>query len=96
MKYLTKTLDKFNDWFCSDAGTVQTFLICDAVVLLEVLYPRIDPHAFLLMAVLTVYSAITQPALARAGRVASTSQEKILGHIERIVEHLNINGKDGE
>lgn len=91
---LKRVLDAFNDWFCSDAGTVQTLAVCLAVVAVELADPRLDPHAFLLMAVLTVYSAVTQPALARAGRTSAAKQETLLQHIadleeriDRIVEH---------
>jgi hypothetical protein len=79
-------LDAFNSWFVSDGGVWQTLAACLAVVTIELAWPALDPHAFLLMAVLTVYSAITQPALARAGRVAGDQQSQALAKIEAL-EH---------
>jgi hypothetical protein len=88
MKQLSRwsesALDLFNAWFVSDGGVWQTLFVCLVVVAIEVTFPRLDPHAFLLMAVLTVYSAITQPALARAGRVSGDRQEQMLAKVEAL------------
>lgn len=82
----SRLLDLFNGWFVSDDGVWQTLLACIAVVIVELLYPSLDPHAFLLMAVLTVYSAITQPALARAGRVSGDRQQAMLERLTALEE----------
>lgn len=81
-------LDLFNRWFVSDSGVWQTLGICLIVVVAELMFPGLDPHAFLLMAVLTVYSAITQPALARAGRVSGDRQAQMLGHQQEVLSRL--------
>lgn len=90
-----RLLDAFNNWFVSDSGVWQTLGACLAVVAVEFSDPKLDPHAFLLMAVLTVYSAITQPALARAGRVSGDQQQQMLTRIQyvesqnaELLEHL--------
>lgn len=80
----TWLLRKFNNWFCSAQGVLQTTVIVMAVVVMEFADRGLDPHAFILMAVLTVYSAITQPALAYAGRTGAEQMEEILIRLERM------------
>lgn len=79
-------LNKFNNWFVSDGGVWQTLLVCLAVVVLEQIFPRVDPNHFAVLYVLTVYSGVTQPALARAGRVAGEQQQQLLERIEALEE----------
>jgi hypothetical protein len=81
-----RALDAFNTWFVSDGGVWQTLLACIVVVVLEQIFPRIDPNHFVVLYVLTVYSGITQPALARAGRVAGEQQELMLAKLEQSLE----------
>ena len=72
-----KILDRFTTWFCSKGGVWQTTLLTLAMVAAEVSDRRFDPHAFYLMALLTVYSAITQPALAYSNEQAARRMEAL-------------------
>lgn len=81
---MRRLLDRFGDWFASDAGTVQTLLACLGIVAVELAFPRIDPHGFWLLYGLTVYSAVTQPALARSGRVAGERLQALADRIARM------------
>lgn len=81
-----RLLDRFTRWFCSRGGVWQTTVATLAVVAVEVSDRGLDPHAFVLMAVLTVYSAITQPALAYSGAVASEQNAALLAQLERVEE----------
>jgi hypothetical protein len=83
-------LDRFNDWFVSDGGVWQTLLLCVAVVVVEQFYPRLDPDHFIVLYVLTVYSGITQPALARAGRVSGERQERMIAKMEELEEQNTV------
>lgn len=66
-----QAIERFAAWFQSAAGVWQTTAITLGVVALEFLDPRLDPHGFWLLYWLTVYSAVTQPALAYVGAVAA-------------------------
>jgi hypothetical protein len=87
-RWSTWALDKFNGWFVSDGGVWQTLLACLAVVVLEEIFPHVDPDHFIVLYVLTVYSGVTQPALARAGRVSGDRQEQMLAQIEALQEQV--------
>lgn len=63
-----RALVAFNAWFSSRAGVWHTLCVVLAIVIVERLFPRADPSMFALMAWLTIYSAVTQPALACVGR----------------------------
>jgi hypothetical protein len=85
----------FSEWFMSPRGVWQTFLITALIVIFELLFPHADPHGFWLLYWLTVYSAITQPALAYVGGKSSDHSEEVLKRIEgleisilEIVRHL--------
>lgn len=86
-----RAIQRFTRWFVSEGGVYQTFLITMAVVIFEAVDRAIDPHAFLLMAILTVYSAITQPALAFAtGRDA----DRLLARIDELETKLDALAED--
>lgn len=89
-------IDSFTEWFCSRGGVWQTGLATLAVVAVELFDRRLDPHAFVLMAVLTVYSAITQPALAYAGAQAAEQNEILLKRLATLLDHhdLPVEGRD--
>lgn len=57
-------LIQFGKWFVSSRGVWQTLFLVGTVCLIEQIYPGADPHGFWLLYWLTVYSAVTQPALA--------------------------------
>lgn len=48
----------------------------------------LDPHAFALMAALTVYSAITQPALAHAGQQSAERLDTALARLEGLEQQI--------
>ena len=79
-------LARFDKWFTSGAGVWQTLAVCMAIVFVEIVWPSLDPHYFYLLAILTVYSAITQPALAQAGAVTSEEIRKIALDLKAIIE----------
>jgi len=62
-----KALARFTEWFGSGGGVIQTFAVTVLVVVLELAFPRVDPHGFWLLFWMTIYSAVTQPALAYSG-----------------------------
>ena len=92
---LERSLSTFNRWFASAAGVLQTFVLVIIVVVYERVFPHADEHGFWLLYWLTVYSAVTQPALAYIARrsgddheASDLRQETILRHLEAILEHL--------
>lgn len=78
-----RALLRFNDWFSSPGGVYQTFLVVLVIVAAEQIWPSLDPHGFVVLYLLTVYSAITQPALAATGRESAERLERLLALIER-------------
>lgn len=95
---LERLLGAFNGWFASAAGVLQTLLLVVGVVVWESVSPHADPHGFWLLYWLTVYSAVTQPALAYIARrsgddqgKAEARQEVILHHLEDILTHVKGN-----
>ena len=79
-----RLLERFTRWFCSSGGVWQTTVVVLAVVAVECADRSLDPHAFVLMAVLTVYSAITQPALAYSGAVAADRTDTVLSRLAAV------------
>lgn len=77
---ISRFIRRFNDWFSSDAGVIQTVLVTVLIVAVELAFPRLDPHGFYLLFWLTVYSAITQPALANTGRHSDEALERLEKH----------------
>lgn len=82
-------LSAFNSWFCSAAGVLQTAVVVVAIMVLELTHPRLDPHGFWMLYLLTVYSGITQPALAYAGQQGARQMEALE---ERVAELEATNG----
>lgn len=76
-----RLLAAFDRWFSSAAGVYQTLVAVVAVVGFERVFPHLDPSMFALMAWLTIYSAVTQPALAHT---AATSARRLEQIAERI------------
>lgn len=79
----------FNRWFTSRGGVFQTFLICVLLVFLEAFHVLPDPNGFWLLYYLTVYSAITQPALAASAAANEDRLEQLL-HKLRQSDELNV------
>jgi len=73
----------------------QTAIITVGVVGAEMFHLVHDPHGFWLLYFLTVYSAVTQPALAHAGWQSSTRTDALLDRMsdveaqnQRLLRHL--------
>jgi len=102
VKKANTLLDKFNRWFASANGVWHTLGFCAVIVAAEYIWPGMDPHGFWLLFWLTVYSAVTQPALAYVGRQSGeyqgtilthqdallTQQSVILAHLQAVLEHI--------
>jgi cobalamin biosynthesis protein CobD/CbiB len=81
-----RLLYRFDKWFSSGAGVWQTLFVCLIVCVVEISWPDLDPHFFWLLMILTVYSAITQPALAQSGAATANELRKITLELKKIVE----------
>lgn len=90
---MLKFLRRFGRWFASPLGIYQTIIVLALWIAGEKLHVIHDPSGYQILYWLTVYSAVTQPVLAFIAYEGGRDQEKILGHIEHIVEHLDL--KDG-
>jgi hypothetical protein len=77
-------LDRFNAWFCSAGGVWQTLLVTVVIVTLEASHVLSDTHGFWLLYWLTVYSAVTQPALAHSGYVNERRLEHLLERVKKL------------
>jgi len=73
-----KALARFTEWFGSGGGVIQTFAVTVLVVVLELAFPRVDPHGFWLLFWMTIYSAVTQPALAYSGAKSQQLLHEVL------------------
>lgn len=82
-------LIRFTNWFCSRGGVWQTSLVTLAIVVTELADRRLDPHGFWLLYLLTVYSAITQPALAYAGSVNAARMEALEAQNTALLERID-------
>ncbi|WP_165821718.1 hypothetical protein [Mycobacterium colombiense] len=86
-----RLLDRFAAWFASARGVWQTLVVTLAVVAFEVIHPTADPQMLILMAILTIYSAITQPALAYVGWQAGVRTDALLNEeLKLIKEELQL------
>jgi len=81
-----QALNRFAVWFASAGGVWQTLLVVLTVVVFEFFYPRLDPNGFLLMFWLTIYSGVTQPALAYVSNRSAMGVDMVLQHLEGMVE----------
>ena len=81
-----KWINKFSDWFGGSVGfKQQTFVM--ALWVEGVMQGWIaDPHMLFIVAVLTIYSAITQPMLARAGTRTTRMLMEQNEHIRQLQE----------
>ncbi len=81
-------LGRFTEWFSSAAGVWQTAVFCLTWVILERVFPGVDPNGFALLYVMTVYSAATQPALAYANRQDTAQMDALLEKIEKLEKKI--------
>jgi hypothetical protein len=82
--FFLKVLIRFANWFSSSGGVWQTVIFATIVTTLEQIFPRLDPHGFWLLYYLTIYSAITQPALAFIGRQSSIKSQESLDQLQKL------------
>jgi FtsH-binding integral membrane protein len=80
---MNRLLDWFNDWFSSRAGVIQVFLLSVVAVILEIVFPHVDPNRFWLLFICTVWSFFTQNALAYSSR---TSGEEVARRLAAVME----------
>lgn len=83
-----KALLWFDNWFASPDCVWQTLFVCLIICVVEVIWPNLDPHYFYLLAVLTVYSAITQPALAQSNAATSLQLQTLIERQAQIIEMM--------
>lgn len=81
-------LEKFNRWFCSAGGVWQTMIVTVGLVVAEASGLLRDQHGFWLLYWLTVYSAVTQPALAHSGARSAAAMEEVLARLEAAENQL--------
>lgn len=63
-----RALDRFADWFASRGGVWETTIVVLVWTVIACIWRPLDPNLFRTMAILTVYSAVTQPILAYCNR----------------------------
>ena len=84
-----KALAWFDAWFTSPECVWQTLFACIVICVVEVAFPSLDPHYFYLLAILTLYSAITQPALAQASAATTKQLQTIIERQAGIIEMMH-------
>ena len=80
MAWHHRTLERFTVWFGSGGGVWQTLAVTTALLALELAFPNIDRHSFWLLLILTLYSGVTQPALAHAGAESNKMLHTVLAN----------------
>lgn len=83
-----RAVERFSEWFESSTAVWQTLAVCFAIVIVEFADPGLDPHFFWVLFWLTVYSAVTQPALAYAARRAAELVRQVLAAIHALVAQI--------
>lgn len=83
-----RALKRFATWFASAGGVWQTAWITIGLVAVETFNRHLDPHGFWLLYALTVYSAVTQPALAYTGNESAAKIEAMLTSIKALEEKI--------
>jgi hypothetical protein len=84
----TKMLEAFAKWFASGAGVWQTFLVSLAVVAAEFIWPNMDPNKYWVLFWFTIYSGVTQPALAYVAVQSEAAREAEQAQTDSILHHL--------
>lgn len=70
-----RALEWFADWFASRGGVYQTTVAVLAWTVAACVWRGLDPNLFRTMAILTVYSAVTQPVLAYCSKRAAAKAD---------------------
>lgn len=79
-------LERFNSWFCSAAGVLQTAALTLLLAGFDATGLDHDHSGYWLLWGLTVYSAITQPALAYSASVSASRLEEALSRMANLEE----------
>lgn len=79
---MKRAIEAFGEWFGSAAGVLQTAVVSAVVIAAELAFPRVDPHMFWWLVVLTIYSGVTQPVLAYVGMRGAAKTDKVLDCLE--------------
>lgn len=85
---MNKLLGRFAVWFASAAGVWETTIVVVAILVAELTDRNLDPHAFALMAALTIYSGVTQPMLAYSNEQAARRLMRVERRMVRLEEAL--------
>lgn len=84
-----RALISFDNWFTSPECVWQTLFVCVIICIIEVVWPNLDPHYFYLLAILTLYSAVTQPALAQSSAATTRQLQTIIERQAKIIEMMH-------
>lgn len=84
---IDRLIRRFSVWFSSSGAVWQTTVLVLVWVIAEQVFPQSDPHGFVLLYVLTVYSAITQPALAFASDQAASEAARATGAARQMLQN---------
>lgn len=68
MTLFSSVLERFANWFQSDAGVIQSFVISTGGAILELIFPDLDPNHFWYLFICTYWSAFTCNALANSSK----------------------------
>lgn len=71
-----RALEAFAVWFASKGGVYQTTIVVLGWSVLAWVHRSLDPNLFRTMAVLTIYSAVTQPVLAYCNAVVARQADR--------------------
>lgn len=77
-----RLLNLFADWFASRGGVIQTAVVVLAWTLAACAWSGLDPNLFRTMAVLTVYSAVTQPVLGYCNKRVAEKADRDVTHLQ--------------
>jgi hypothetical protein len=81
-------LNRFARWFSSAAGVWQTVAVCTVWITIERIFTHADPNGFVLLYVMTAYSAVTQPILAYTNRVDTERGTLTLQELRSILDKI--------
>lgn len=77
-----RAIERFSEWFESPACVWQTLVACFAIFAAERAFPNVDRNNFGYLLALTVYSSVTQPALAHSAARANQLNAQVLRNQE--------------
>lgn len=81
-RHLDAVLGRFADWFQSNAGVKQCFVFFTSGVIVELIWPGLDPNHFWYLFVCTYWSAFTCNALANSSKRDADAVQAFLASIK--------------